>query len=552
MKNNNTKQFNYLGLLLLVMVFVASCTDVSETLRSEITPDNFFEVDEHFVSSLGDAYGPLASMYGSNVALGGTMIANDDMVITQRGADWEDGGIWIRLHQHENRPDNVRTTNTWELAFSGVSNSNRLLFQFEELIASGDIDASLGTPFIAELRGMRAFYYYLLLDNFGNVPIVTSFADAAENPSQPSSDFQEGRRQVYDFVESEFLAILDDLNEVSGTATYGRMNKWVAHYTLAKLYLNSEVYIGEAKWAETIQHTNAIINSGNYSLMSNYADNFLVDNTGSTENIFVIPYDKSFLGGFNLHKMSFHPAAQNALKLRTGSWSGYQVLTEHYATYINPDLNPGPQGTVYDVDPLATEIQGTIDNRTDVNIWFGPINNPDGSPAIDPQAQDSDPFGTRVFITPHIRELFPNDLRSSGGRVLKYEIEEGLSGNNMDNDYVIQRYSDVLLTKAEALWRMNPSDGEALQLVNEVRNRAGVNPYTVLNDDLLLAERGRETFFEMVRRQDLIRFDGKQGLTRWNDPWQFKPASPSFRNVFPVPRSQLEANPSLVQNPGYN
>lgn len=550
MKYFKLKHFNTLGILVLV-TYLVSCTDVSESLRSETTPDGFFDVDEHFVSSLGDAYGPLASMYGSNSALGGTMIANDDMVITQRGADWEDGGIWIRLHEHTFRPDNIRITQLWETSFSGVSNSNRLIFQFEDLIAQGEIDAELGDPFIAELRGMRAFYYYILLDNFGNVPIVTSFAEAEENPAQPSSDFQEGRRQVFDFVESEFLAILDQLNDQAGSATYGRMNKWVAHYTLAKLYLNAETYIGEERWDEVIEHTNAIMNSGNYSLMSNYADNFLVENSGSPENIFVIPYDKSFLTGFNLHKMSFHPAAQAALKLNTGSWSGYQVLTEHYASYIDPELNPGPQGTVIDTDIEASETTGTIDQRTDVNIWYGPINNPDGSPVMDPQAQERDPDGPRVTITPFILELFPNDLRQSGGRVKKYEIEEGLSGNNMDNDYVIQRYSDVLLTKAEALWRKNPADAEALQLVNQVRTRAGVDPYDQLTADLLLAERGRETFYEMVRRQDLIRFEGKVGETRWNDPWRFKEASESYRNVFPVPRNQLENNPNLVQNPGY-
>ena len=115
----------------------------------------------------------------------------------------------------------------------------------------------------------------------------------------------------------------------------------------------------------------------------------------------------------------------------------------------------------------------------------------------------------------------------------------------MNNDYPLMRYSDVLLMKAEALWRQNPGDSEALALVNQIRARAGVDPFTELTADNLLAERGREMFAETVRRTDLIRF----GV--FVDEWWEKPAQPECKELFPIPKSQTDANPNLVQNPCY-
>src|SRR5690625_294853 len=122
----------------------------------------------------------------------------------------------------------------------------------------------------------------------------------------------------------------------------------------------------------------------------------------------------------------------------------------------------------------------------------------------------------------------------------------------MNNDLAIYRSADVPLMKDEAPWRLNPGDGTALMLVNEIRSRAGVDPFTFLDEENLLAERGREMLDENVGRQDLRRLEGsKGGDTRWNDPcWEKDLSQPSV-NIYPIPQNQLEANPNLVQNPGY-
>ena len=115
----------------------------------------------------------------------------------------------------------------------------------------------------------------------------------------------------------------------------------------------------------------------------------------------------------------------------------------------------------------------------------------------------------------------------------------------MSNDFVVFRYSDILLVRAEALWRLSSGSTEALSLVNQVRARAKVDPYIALTADNLLAERGREMFAEMNRRQDLIRFG------KFNDAWWEKTASTTTYNLFPIPKAQRDVNPKLTQNPGY-
>ena len=117
---------------------------------------------------------------------------------------------------------------------------------------------------------------------------------------------------------------------------------------------------------------------------------------------------------------------------------------------------------------------------------------------------------------------------------------------NMNNDFAIFRYADVLLLKAEALWRQDPGNGTALALVNQIRERAGIDPLSVLTGDDLLMERGKELWAESHRRSDLIRFG------KFQDAWEFKPVEgDDHTSLFPIPSSQLSSNPNLIQNPGY-
>jgi hypothetical protein len=257
------------GLILVlgVAMTIASCTDVTDDVTDQVTSDNFFTTPQEFISALGDAYGPLAGIGGNSGFKNSNAVAADEGVFPRRGQDWFDGGVWLRQHRHTWRYDEGHLNGAWQQLFSGVNNSNRLIFQFEQSVEGGGADPEAAAAFISELKIMRAFYYYWLLDMFGNVPIVTSFDEAPEAPSQPSQDFFQGRQAVFEFVESE---LLENINDVSSDvqATYGRANQWVAHFLLAKLYLNAEVYTGTARWDDALTHLNAIIDSGNFSISS--------------------------------------------------------------------------------------------------------------------------------------------------------------------------------------------------------------------------------------------------------------------------------------------
>jgi len=552
--------FRVLVVCLGMLFFVSACTDLSEPVDDQVQPSDFFQNDQQFISAMGDAYGNLGSVGGSGPPGQLNEVTTDELIVPTRGQDWSDGGFWVRLHTHAWGADEGTFDGFWNGYFGGVNNANRLIFQFESALAEGTANEQLVVPFISELKALRAFYYFWLLDAFGNVPIVDSFVDAPEQPSQPSSDFAQGRQMVFDFVEKELRDNLSNLSaDVRGT--YGRMNTYVAHMTLAKLYMNAEVYTGTPRWSDAMTYLDGIINSGAYSLAPDYHANFTIQNDGSPENIFVVPYDKVFRGGFNLHQMTLHYGSQNTYNFQNQPWNGWSATQRLYESVINPELNPGPQGEVYGVNPTSDDagverVMGTLDDRLG-NFIVGPQYTAGGDRVMDSGVfSDYDKNGPPLSFVPTITELDDDEFRGltcrqCGARIGKYEFESGI-GSEMSNDFVIFRYSDVLLLKAEILWRQNAASAEALALVNQVRTRSGVDPFDNLTVDRLLAERGRELFFEQTRRQDLIRFAGiAGGETRFNDPWKYKEISASWRNVAPIPENQLQANPNLVQNPGY-
>ncbi len=210
-----------------------------------------------------------------------------------------------------------------------------LIFQFEELKAAGNPDAD---AFIAELRGVRALWYFYALDAFGNVPLSIDFTD--ETPPANNSDFNAGRLAVYNFIESELNEIIPLLTTTVGGAAYGRINQATALALRTKLYLNAETYTGTPQWDKVITDADAVMAFG-YSLSPTYRDNFVINNDNSPENIFVIPYDKVFAGGFIWAPMTLHYANQNTYNFTFQPWNGYSVVEEFYNSYLDPVSNPG-------------------------------------------------------------------------------------------------------------------------------------------------------------------------------------------------------------------
>lgn len=496
-------------ILLATFFALASCNDLSQDVHSEITDDNFFQNEEQVLSAAGPAYSNLRSYTGVAGIWGVNEFTSDEMVLPTRGRHWYNDGMYQRYQRHEWHAEEGNTNAAWGDIFDGINTCNRLLAQYEQLEEKSEAVEII----MSELRGIRAFWYFTALDMFGNVPLVTEFEDAEAAPSNSS------QQEIFNFVEQELLDAIPNLRGQIGADTYGRFHKWAGYATLAKLYMNAEVYTGESHWDEALDALNAIIDSGHYSLESDYFANFAVENQGSNENIFVIPYDNTHAGGFQIHYWTIHFNGNRAINMQSGGWDGYAGSPSFVRSFDDEDTRK---------DMWLTGVQTT----------------PEGDTLHNNQELPSD---SALVYTVDISSL-ENASENEGARFMKYDYRG--SEGDLSNDFAIFRYADILLLKAEALMRLNGETAtqEAVDLVNEVRDRADRPDYTTgsLTMEELLAERGREMAGEGWRRHDQIRFgDFTGGSWDWKDP------SPDYRKIFPIPEQQLNANPNLNQNPGY-
>ncbi|HKJ32640.1 MAG TPA: RagB/SusD family nutrient uptake outer membrane protein [Balneolales bacterium] len=533
--------------LLFVFMLSASCTNLTQHPYSQVTANNFFKTNEQLSSALGAAYSQLSGYAGHNGIFSAQENSTDETVIPQRGTDWYDGGQWIRAQMHTFDPKDDYINNTWTFCYGGVNACNRLIYQFDQLVQQGSVSQAKAASYTAELKVLRSLYYYWLLDLYGNVPIVKKFAGASQSPPN-NANFQTGRDSVFDFVESNIKSNITKLSRENNTSTYGRMNVWAAHFLLAKLYLNAGVYTGKDRWQDVVAQCDSIINSGKFSLSPNYFDDFKTNNQHSPETIFAIPYDQVYFKGFNIAQMTLHYLSQQTFNLQAQPWNGYASLEDFYNSFDSTDVRKKGFLVGYQYDTKGNHL-------------------------IDASAFSGEPHGDTLYFTPKINQLEPKAWREAGVRFHKFEYALGATAD-LSNDFPVFRYADVLLMKAEALWRMNHSSGEALRLVNMIRERAGLSDYSSLDAYKILLERGHEFYTELWRRQDLIRFKGGMhyhynskdvkgapypaGQTAFNDAWwdpgmnSRSKADPNTHvNVYPIPFAQLQANSNLHQNPGY-
>ena len=222
---------------------------------------------------------------------------------------------------------------------------------------------------------------------------------------------------------------------------------------------------------------------------------------------------------------TLHEASQKTFNLVSQPWNGWCTLSDFFATYEDQDIRKG-------------------DGISRGSFLYGQQYDFDGDTLLEDTTRSVspiDPEGLPLVYTPMIRSL-DSAYSQDGARVNKFEIAVG-SSQDMNNDFPVYRYARVLLMKAEALWRLGRT-GEALILFNQIRERSGLSRVDQLNDDIWIAELGREFFMEGHRRTDLIRFG------KFEDSWWEKPASEACKSIFPIPQSQLEMA-NLNQNPCY-
>lgn len=529
---------NIFKLFVLSGLFLTySCsTDLEEVLRGEITSDiNIEGLGAGGGGGAGDALGGAFSQlqwsgtanHGNYYSLQG--ITSDELLIAAKGGDWYDGGILIDLHDHTWTPTNGFLNNTWNGTYGGINACNEGL--------ATDLDKNQK----AQLRVLRALFYYRLLDLYGRVKIVTT----------PGTDApQSTRQELFNFVEAELLATLgisaisatiDLSNSDLGLETNAyRVNRYAAMGLLSKLYLNAEVYTGTAKYTEAAQAAGYVIDSGIYQLcgvgckvpnlgrrpavtsdpvnLEGYAAVFAPNNEGNPEHIWSVLYDEVTNGGMNFAMMGLHYSSQFTWNFDSQPWNGYATLEEFYNSYESGDL------------------------RKANNFIVGPQLDFGGSAILDYASDDGNPI---LNYTPKINELAPNSYREAGARPGKFSFKQFGRGD-MDNDYPLVRLGELYLIRAEGLARAASDWSLALTDTNMIRARAGVSAMSSVTADQFLAERGREMFQEATRRQDLIRFD------KWGSTWWEKPTSDAYRKVFPIPFDAIQASGgSLTQNSGY-
>lgn len=501
--------------LLIGTCFLLSCTDLDPKLYSELTPETKFTSEDASLGTLLQNYGNL-DRYVNDAIWPMQELTSATSVAPAKFGPWDDGGVWAQLHRHQWQSTFFVFNNAWDMGFSGVAGCNRTI---DQLTIIGGEEAA-----IAEIRGLRAVFYWLMIDLFGDVPLETSFVNGKPNPSRTS------RAEVYDFIVSELNELIDSglLSDDNGGAYYGRMNKWSALALLTKVYLNAGTYSGTPQWSLAAETAKKIIDEGPFALEADYFSNFDIDNRPSQENIFVIPYDKFDANGanFNMHMRTLHPLNQQTYNFTDGPWNGFTALEEFYNSYDGTDKRK---------DMFIVGQQYTASGA--------PLNDPNGAIEVDSDG-DKDPDGPPLIFTPFINELTPKAFSQSGARIGKFEIESGIS-ISAQNDFPVFRFADVLLMRAEALWRMNGSNAESVELIRQIRERAGLAIIDPLTEDALYEEILRELAFEAHARPTMIRF-GTFDDARWE-----KPASDQTKLIFPIPEPQRNGNPNLGQNPGY-
>ena len=547
-----------------ILMMFSSCTDLSETVYGQLADSTIDMNDPDDVGDfMGKAYAQLRAMYWGWPGYYDLQDECCDLYVTPNriGIGW--GNFYILLHKHLWNNATLNHLNiVWNGCYIGIGYANKCL----DVMPEGGYN-------YASMRFIRAFNYYILLDTWRNIPLeTTQELEPGYLPKQASGE------DIFDFCVQELLAIKNDLGT---NKIHGYPNRYAACMTLAKLYLNANVYsnTNDNSWYEkALAEVNEVINSGSYRLATHYLDNHKSDLNNSSEVIFAIPYDNvNARGNYNVNKAL--AAAGRAAFGYTGDtpYNGSAAVPQFIDTY-DPDDKRLDYTWTYGIQRNATVVNGvTIPNSGD------------------PIAMTQDDWSGTGFLN-YSKELHsvdePGCYQQEGYRIIKSEIVPGQAGT-YGNDVPFFRLSDAMFIKAECLLRLGRDEQTAADLITEVRMRSFDDPekakrtvadlksgsiykygvrecistgYNVWDNWIEIPEGGAdielggllddlawEFIGEHHRRQDLIRFKMGDGRNVFNGKsWFSKRATNETHwNIYPIPRNAMNSNISLVQNPGY-
>ena len=534
--------------LTMVALTLISCDSfLDENPKGDLTTEQAYNTEEglrrNAVLAVYNYIGGSANSCGLQGTDRGVYDLNsmttDEQIVPTRGGDWYDGGLWQRLFLHTWTAGEGPLKDTWDYLFRVVVFCNEGLDRIKK--SPLDIDKK---PLEAELRGVRALFYYYLMDLYGRVPLLTTTGKKSSELSLAD------RATLFGWIVGELQEALpymaDEPSQHPESAYYGRMTAPVARFLLAKLMLNAEVY-ADNDWTDdatprgsdmlfsvegermnawqAAEHYCRLLEA-DYALNASYAANFAPGNETSAENIFTIPMNP----------------------LTYANVYNYFFRSRHYShgAFLGGASENGPCATVSTITTFGYGTQQP-DPRMDWNFYYDDVTE-------DGQAIYEDDGTTLLAYQP--LAVTAIDLsgtpyeKTAGARLRKYANDPTAraDGRMQNNDIVLFRYADVLLMRAEALVRQGKAE-EATTYYNKVRARAGAATAASVALDDIYRERLLELCWEGWRRNDMIRFgtfclayDLKQSADHERD---------RHTTVFPIPADLMSMHPDWQQNPGY-
>jgi len=534
-----------------------SCTNLDETIYDTIAAEKYTFSAKDAASMFSPVYSSLRDVYWGWNGYCDIQDESSDLWCTpyRIGIGW--GDLYVSMHKHEFHSQIGHIWTEWNGAYSGINACNKLL-------ANDAVKTSQSA--VAQLRGYRALYYYILFDIFRNVPLDTTY-------NHPKGWLPEQAKPIdtWNFTIKELNAIKGKCGKDNGM---GQINDYTVNMLLAKMYLNHNSwfnnYTDNSWYGKAIDEANEVINSSKFSLAANYSDNFKEDISTSKEIIFGIPFAEKYAGGNYYANKWIATAGRAAFNFNGWATGGSLVLPQFLETYDTKDTR-------------YTSCW-TLGQQYDINSGAAIIS--DGVP---------------VIYTKEIHSIDnPGCYPYEGGRLIKYQILPGDFGTSYD-DVPFFRLADTYMIKAECLLRLGGYKGEteqdAANLVTQVRQRAfknnpdkavrtvaqlkGGSVYayghrenqgkmgesdvwiktTEGGADIelggLLDDLAWEFVAEHHRRQDLIRFrvTGKNQNVYNGKSWFCKnattDATDNHCDIFPIPKAFMDGNPKLIQNPGF-
>ena len=576
------KLFKYIVSAALLGTTLGSCTDLDETLYDQVGTQNYYNTKMDVIRAtfrpFEHAFWSIQSRHVLNE------LPADQLITPTRDGWWDDSGKWRRLHYHEwDVEDGGDAQTEWNGCFQGIMQCNYVIEDLSKLSAErfGFSQAEFDN-LSSQCRVLRAWFYLRLLDAFRNVPLAVSYSDVSQN-----TESQVEPKVIYDFIESELkecIPLLVSKDVLGSNANVqGQWTKAAAASLLVRLYLNSEVYIGEPKYTECAQVAQDILDGkyGQYEVADRWDAAFDWNNETCDEVIFGFPASAGYT--YWQYQGDTYwwttPARAryylNDSKSKAGDHNTKYAASPSYA----------PNGTLYNYE-LGMPIQKFRKYANDVRLklyrnlgnskregmfFFGYLEYKDENgntkrvkaPEVDYELYIRDAVGKFQGLAPDRwltagSSTLRDGDHNSGWHFAKYPFYSDDDPGQMESDYTEIRLPEIIYSLAECKLRAGKKE-EAAELLNSVRRRNypadelqqvlyAPEGNATLNMNEMLDEWGREFFAESRRRIDLIRF-GKFCTGTW---WDKQPDADDHTKIFPIMRPILNSNHNLVQNPGYN